>query len=356
MIHDQRFGFGLLGAGLVAPFHARAIQASGHARLVGAFDLDAARLASLTTEFRCRAYNSLDEMLGDPAVHVVNVLTPNHLHKEPVMKAARAGKHVLIEKPPATSVSDLDTMEAACVSAGVRAGVMFQLRTLPVIQAIRRAICDGRFGKVLQADAFMKWHRPAEFYRMDAWRSLQRAGAGVTFQQAIHYIDLLQYLAGPVKKVQARMSNLIHPAVCVEDTVLAFLNYENGAQGVIEASTAFWPGTDARVEVHGENGTAVMVGEHIYTWNFRDEQPNDVEIRRYGDADTPTGATGLAGMSFREHQMVIDDMVEAIRTDRDPIITLASSRVTLECALAMYLSARQSTPVDLPLLHEPQVW
>ena len=356
MINDQHIGFGLLGAGLVAPFHARAIHASGHARLVGSFDLDAARLAGLTTEFHCRAYGSFEEMLADPAVHVVNVLTPNHLHKGPVIKAAQAGKHVLVEKPPATSLTDLDTMEAACVSAGIRAGVMFQLRTLSAVQAIRRAICDGRFGKILQADAFMKWHRPTEFYRMDAWRSLQRAGAGATFQQAIHYIDLLQYLAGPVKNVQAWMSNVIHPEVCVEDTVLAFLSYKNGARGVLEASTALWPGTDARVEVHGENGTAVMVGEHIQTWNFRDEQPNDSEIRRYGNTDTPTGATGLAGMSFREHQSVIEDMVEAIRTDREPTITLASSRVTLECALAMYLSAKQSTPVDLPLLHEPQVW
>ena len=356
MTNDLPIGFALLGAGLVAPFHARAIQASGRARLVGIFDLDVARLARLTTEFHCRAYGSFAEMLGDPAVQVVNVLTPNHLHADPVVKTARAGKHVLIEKPPATSLTDLDSMQAACVTSGVRAGVMFQLRKLPVIKAIRRAIRDGRFGRILHADAFMKWYRPTQFYRIDSWRSLRRAGAGVTLQQGVHYIDLLQHLIGPVKRVQARMSNVTHPDVSVEDTVLAFLTYECGAQGVVEASTAFWPGMDARIEINGENGAAVMVGEHIHTWKFRDEQPEDAEIRAYGNAETPTGASGLAGMSFREHQSVIEDMVEAITNNREPTITLANTRATLECALAMYLSAKQGTPVDLPLLDEPALW
>jgi predicted dehydrogenase len=247
-------------------------------------------------------------------------------------------------------------MQAACVAAGVRAGVMFQLRTLPAIQAIRQAIRDGRFGRILYADAFIKWYRPTDFYRMDSWRSLRRAGAGVTLQQGVHYIDLLQHLIGPVRRVQARMSNVTHPDVSVEDTVLAFLTFECGAQGVVEASTAFWPGTDARIEINGENGTAVMVGEHIHTWKFRDEQPEDAEIRTYGNVDAPTGANGLAGMSFREHQSVIEDMVEAVTNNREPMITLTNSRATLECALAMHLSAKQNAPVDLPLLHEPELW
>jgi len=352
MRSDLPLGFGLLGAGLVAPFHAQAIQASRRARLVGAADLDQARLARLTGEFNCQAYSSVDEMLADPAIQVVNVLTPNHLHTEAVVQAARAGKHVLVEKPPATSLQDMDTMQAACAAAGVKAGIVFQLRTLPAVQAIREAIREGRFGRICHADAFMKWYRPTGFYRMDAWRSMRDSGAGVTLQQAIHYIDMLQYLVGPAKRVQAWMSNVTHPEIPLEDTVLALVAYDNGAQGVLEASTAFWPGADTRIEISGENGTAVMVGEHIDTWKFRDDRAKDNEIRSYGNPAAPTGATGLSGMSFREHQSVIEDMVEAVEKDHEPMITLASARVTLQCALAMYVSAKRNIPVDLPLVNE----
>jgi predicted dehydrogenase len=356
MSNNLPLGFGLLGAGLVAPFHAKAIQATEGARLVGATDLDATRLAKLAGDFSCRGYGSLDEMLADPTIQVVNVLTPNHLHTEAVVKAARAGKHILVEKPPATSLQDMDTMQAACAVAGVKIGVVFQLRTLRAVQAIRRAIREGRFGKIYHADVSMKWYRPADFYRMDAWRSMRRSGAGVTFQQGIHYIDLLQYLVGPAKRVQAWMTNMAHPDIPLEDTVLAFMALANGAQCVVEASTAFWPGTDARIEVNGENGTAVILGERIDTWKFRHERPGDNEVRGYGSAGVATGATGLAGMSFREHQSVIEDMVDAIEGDREPQNTLASARPTLECALAMYASARRNTPVDLPLVDEQAVW
>jgi predicted dehydrogenase len=345
-----------VGAGLIAPFHARAIQAARHARLVGVTDLDAARLAKVTDEFNCRAYASLDEMLADPAIHVVNILTPNHLHTEAVVQAARAGKHILVEKPPATSLRDLDTMQAACTAAGVKIGVVFQIRTLDSVQAIRRALGEGRFGKVYHADIYMKWYRPAEFYRMDRWRSMRGSGAGVTLQQAIHYIDLLQYLVGPAKSVQARMSNLAHPGVSLEDTVTAFINFRSGAQGVVEASTAFWPGTDARVELNGENGTAIIVGERMATWTFRDSRLEDDEIRNYGNAAAATGANGMAGMSFRDHQSVIEDMVDALERDREPMITLASARPTIECALAMYLSAKLNAAVDLPIVDEQAVW
>jgi predicted dehydrogenase len=356
MTNNPPVGFGLLGAGLVAPFHARAIQATAHARLVGVADLDLARLSRVTGEFNCRGYASLDEMLADPAVQVVNILTPNHLHTGAVLQAARAGKHILVEKPPATSLRDMDTMQAACTAAGVKIGVVLQIRTLGAVQAMRRALGEGRFGKVYHADFQMKWYRPADFYRMDAWRSLRSSGSGVTMQQAIHYIDLLHYLIGPVKKVQAQMTNLAHPEVPLEDTVIAFMTFENGAQGVVQASTAFWPGTDARVEINGENGTAIMVGERIAAWGFREERPEDNELRDDGSAAAATGATGLAGMSFRAHQSIIEDMVAALENDREPMITLASARPTIECALAMYLSAKRDAAVDLPIVDERAVW
>jgi len=349
-------GFGLLGAGLVAPFHARALQASSGARLVAAADVDAGRLARFSAEFGCAGYPSLEAMLEDSEVQVVNVLTPNHLHYEAVLACARNGRHVLIEKPPAMSLREVDAMAKACRVAGVQAGVVLQCRVRKPIEVMRQAIEEGRFGRLLHADAYMKWFRTADYYRMDAWRSLRRAGAGVTIQQAFHYIDLLQYLAGPVRRVEARMSNLAHPGVELEDTLLAFVDYASGAQGVVQASTALWPGTDIRIEINGENGTAIMVGERMETWKFRDERPEDEEIRRFGSAVVATGATGPADFAFQDHQVVIEDMAEAVRQGREPMITPASARHTLEWALAMYQSAKERAPVKLPLPDEEAVW
>jgi predicted dehydrogenase len=355
-MRDSRVGFGLLGAGLIAPFHARALQASAVADLIAVVDVDAQRLARLTAAFDCKGYSSLDAMLEDPAVDVINVLTPNHLHTDAVLKAAKAGKHVMIEKPPAMSLRETDTMATACQTAGVKAGVFLQCRTRKAVQAIRQAVREGRFGRIYHADAYMKWFRSTDYYRADAWRMSRRSGAGVTIQQAFHYVDLLQYLVGAAHTVQARMRNLAHPDIDIEDTLLAFVDYENGAQGVVQASTAFWPGTDIRIEINGENGTAIMVGERMDTWRFRDDRVEDQEIRSLGSASVATGATGAADLGFHDHQVVIEDMACAILTGREPLITLASVRPALEWSLAMYLSAKLNAPVSLPLQDEGAVW
>jgi predicted dehydrogenase len=345
-----------LGAGLIASFHAKALQASQKTKLVAVADVNAERVGKMAKDFGCQSCSTLEELLSNPEVKVLNILTPNHLHYDAVLKAAGAERHVLVEKPPAMSLREVDGMAAACKAAGVKIGVVLQCRTRKPVQAMRKAIREGRFGKIYHADTYMKWFRSTEYYKMDAWRMSRRSGAGVTIQQAFHYIDLLQYLVGPVKRVHARMNNLAHPSIQLEDTLLAFVDYENGPQGVVQASTALWPGTDIRIEVNGENGTAIMVGERMDTWKFRDEQPEDAEIRTYGSAAVATGATGAADLGFHDHLAVIEDMVSAVETGRDPIITIESVRPTLEWALAMYHSAKLQAPVDLPVVDEEAVW
>lgn len=349
-------GFGLLGTGLIAPFHARALEASPRCRLVAAADSNPQRLADFTARFGCRGAANLEDLLADPEIQAVNILTPNHLHHDAVLAAARAGKHVLVEKPPAMSLAEVHSMIAAGKAAGVRIGVVLQCRARQAVQRIREAIRSGRFGRIYHADAYMKWFRSSDYYRMDDWRMSRRSGAGVTIQQAFHYIDLLQYLAGPAARVQARMNNIAHPSIELEDTVLAFVDYRSGAQGVVEASTALWPGTDIRIEINGENGTAIMSGERMDTWKFRDDRPEDEAIRKIGSASAPTGATGAADLGFEDHQAVIEDLAEAIEAGREPMVPLASVLPTLEWALAMYQSAKEGRPVDLPLADETAVW
>jgi len=353
---NDRLGFGILGAGLVAPFHAKSIVHSQGGRLIAFCDLDEGRVTRLAQEFGVEAYRSLEEMLGDPRIDVVNVALPNHLHYEAVMKCAAAGKHVLTEKPPAMSLRETDAMVAACQAAGVRFGCTVQCRVRKAVQAMRAAVQSGRFGTLLHADAIMKWFRPAEYYRQDAWRSLRRAGAGVTVQHAFHYIDLLQYIVGPGARVEARMANLAHPGVALEDTLLAFVQFRCGAQGVVEASTALWPGTDVRIEINGTQGTAIMAGERMATWQFRDDRPEDAEIRTFGSAAQATGATGATAFGFADHQVVIQDLIDAVRLGREVVIPVESVRPTLEIVLAMYQSAARNAAVDLPVADDDSVW
>ena len=352
----ETLGFGILGAGLVAPFHAKSLRDAEGCRLVAVCDVAKARADACAAEYGVKAYYSLADMLGDPAVDVVNVALPNHLHHAAVMQCAQAGKHVITEKPPAMTLRETDEMIEACRRAGVKFSCTVQSRVRKAIQAMKRAIASGRFGKLLHADAYMKWHRTTEYYHSDGWRSSRRSGAGVTVQHAFHYIDLLQYLAGPAARVQARMTNLAHPSVQLEDTLLAFIDFANGAQGVVEASTALWPGTDVRIEINGENGTAMMAGERMVTWKFRDEEPEDEEIRAYGSAAQETGAGGPAAFGYADHQVVIQDMVDAVREDREVVIPVESVRPTVEIVLAMYQSAARNCPVELPTEDDETVW
>jgi len=211
-------GFGLLGAGLVAPFHAKSIQASRGGRLVAVCDVNRQRAEKLAREYDAKVHASLEAMLADPEIRVVNVVTPNHLHHDAVLACARAGKHVIVEKPPAMSLAETDDMINACAEAGVKLAVTVQCRVRRAIQEMKKALDAGRFGRLLHADAYMKWFRTTEYYHSDPWRSSRRSGAGVTVQHAFHYIDLLQYLAGPAARVEAKMTNLAHPSVQLAPT------------------------------------------------------------------------------------------------------------------------------------------
>jgi predicted dehydrogenase len=352
----RTLGFGILGAGLVAPFHANSIVNSRGGKLVAFCDMSKERADKLAAEYRVKACYSLADMLRDAEIDVVNVCLPNHLHHDAVLACAAAGKHVLTEKPPAMTLRETDAMLAACRKANVKFGCTVQCRVRKSIQAMKRAIDTGRFGKLLHADAYMKWFRSAEYYHSDPWRSSRKSGAGVTVQHAFHYIDLLQYLMGPAKRVHARMTNLAHPTVQLEDTTLAFVDFQNGAQGVVQASTALWPGTDVRIEINGTDGTAIMSGERMVTWKFRDERPEDAEVREYGSAAQATAASGPAAFGFADHQVVIQDIIDAVNENREVVIPVASVRPTLEIVLAMYQSAARNAPVALPVTDDDSIW
>ncbi|MGI5818294.1 MAG: Gfo/Idh/MocA family protein [Armatimonadota bacterium] len=352
---DGRMGFGIVGCGLVSQFHGAAIMNSQRAELVAATDLDDARLSKFVADYGGEKAESFDAVLADDRIDVVNILTPNAMHADFAVPALKAGKHVIVEKPPEMRLDRTDEMIAAAEENDRKLAICLQVRFRESIRAIKSAIEQGRFGKLLEGDAYMKWFRDTSYYLMDDWRSKRESGAGVTIQHAFHYIDLLHHLLGPVAVVDARMTNLAHPDVALEDTLKAFLYFENGAEGLVEASTALWPGRPPRIEVNGENGTAITEGELVLAWDFRDEQPEDEEILQIGRGTVAAGGTGAADLSYEEHMWLIDDMVDAIEEDRDPYITAKNARHTLEIALAMYKSADVGEPVELPLPADTQI-
>jgi UDP-N-acetyl-2-amino-2-deoxyglucuronate dehydrogenase len=354
----RKKGFGILGAGMISGLHADAITKSEKADLVAVCDVSEERALKLAEKFApsARIYTSFDDMLKDDMVEVVNIVTPNHLHTEFVLKAAAAGKHVLCEKPPAMSLAETDQMIVACEKAGVKFGIFVQSRMREPVRLIKKALDDNRFGKILRVDAIMKWYRDGNYYLMDAWRSNRRYGAGVTIQHAFHYIDILQYLMGPGEKVVAEMRNIAHPDVVLEDTLDARISFKNGVRGFVQASTALWPGNDVRIEIYGTEGSAIMKGAAFSLWQFRNEIPEDEKIRKAGDAAAATAGSDPTALPSADHQYVIDDCVDAIVQNREVCIPCSSVRPTLEIALAMYKSDKEGNEVSLPLTNEENIW
>ncbi len=357
-MNDTQTGFGIIGAGMIAGIHADALKNSAKAKLIGVFDInpEAARRLADGSGGNAEIYASVEALLADRRIEVVNIATPNHLHTALVLKAAAAGKHVLCEKPPAMSLAETDRMIAACREAGVQFGIFVQSRVRHPAINMKKALDQGRFGKVLRVEALMKWYRGPEYYELAPWRANVACGAGVTIQQAFHYYDLLQSLMGPAKRVYADMGNIGHAGIPVEDTLDARIEFANGVKGTVFASTALWPGFDVRIEIFGSDGCAVMEGAALKDWKFKTELPEDKTILAGGDVQKATGSGAYNALQSEDHQYVIDDCVDAIREGRDVCIPCSDVRASLEIALAMYYSDRVNAEVELPLPPEADLW
>ncbi|MDI9583730.1 MAG: Gfo/Idh/MocA family oxidoreductase, partial [Acidobacteriota bacterium] len=191
---EKTLGFGIVGCGLISDFHGNAITAAEGGQVIAATDLDADRLGQFCAKFNCEAAASFEAMLADERIDVVSVCTPNSMHAMFAVPAMQAGKHVVVEKPPDMTLEKVDQMIAARDANGVQCAISLQVRFRKPIEAIKAAIDSGRFGKLLEGDAYMKWYRSTEYYLSADWRSKRDQGAGVTIQHAFHYIDLLHHL------------------------------------------------------------------------------------------------------------------------------------------------------------------
>jgi len=298
------------------------------------------------------------EVLAMPEIEAVDILLPHHLHLPATLDAAAAGKHVIIEKPLEVTLARCDRIIAACERAGVVLSTIFPSRFHESAQLLKRAIDQKRFGRLTIGDAYVKWYRTQEYYDSGAWRGTWRLdGGGALMNQAIHSVDLLSWLMGPVQDLSARTATLAHERIEVEDVALATHRYENGALGVIEATTAAYPGALKRIEIHGSAGSAVLQEEDITTWSFARPTRADAALlrRMAGKTKTGGGAADPAAIGHHGHTAQFKDVLQAIKTGRQPLINGPEGRRSVEIILAIYKAAESGRTVTLPLKTDPKL-
>ena len=349
-------GFGIVGCGMISNFHARAIGEVRGGKLVACFDSTPAAADRLAASTGCRAYHELDAMLADPAVDVVTIATPSGAHMEPAVASARAGKHVIVEKPLEITLKRCDAIIDACRKAGVVLSTIFPSRFHASSIELKRAVEQGRFGRLTVGDAYVKWYRTQAYYDSGAWRGTwQLDGGGALMNQAIHSVDLLAWLMGPVAEIRARTALLAHERIAVEDVAMATVQFASGALGVIEASTAIYPGYLKRIEIHGSAGSAVMEEEDIVKWDFAKKLPRDAAIQKRM-AERVSGGGGAAdpaAIGHHGHARQFQDVANAIRKGAAPAIDGPEGRRSVEIILGVYQAAETGRAVRLPLKADP---
>jgi len=284
-----------------------------------------------------------EDVCRHPKVDYVDVCTFPSFRLQAVELCAATKKHVLVQKPMAISIETAQKMVDLAKAAGITLGVVSQHRFDESTIFLTKAIADGRMGKILQADAYVKWHRSAQYYSRPVKGAWDVEGGGALINQAIHQVDILLSLAGPVKDVVGTWQLGALHRIESEDVVNAMMRYQSGATGVIQASTAIWPGYSERVEIHGTKGTAVLTGDKLTTWDVQDDvgEPAPVE------SSVMSGASDPMAIPLTPFERQFRDFGEACQTGRAPVVSGEEGMKALQLVLGVYQSCREDRRVVL---------
>ncbi len=332
---------------MIAKVHATAIQNIHNANLVGVCSSNPENARKFAEQYNCRAFKNYQDMVRSAEIDVVTVATPSGQHMEPAIEAAANAKHVLCEKPLEISLERVDKMIDAHQKAGTYLGGIFNFRFNDSVALLKNAIDIGRFGNISYASVHVPWWRTNEYYK-NSWRGTWKLdGGGALMNQAIHMVDLLQYLMGPLHSLQACIATRGH-SIEVEDTATAIVKFTNGALGGIYGSTASFPGQFRRLEITGTKGTVIQEENAFKVWQFADNTENDVEIlKRFNRIEGGGGVSDPSAISYQPHQKNIEAFIASIEAGRPFEIDGVEARKAVEIVLAIYTAAREGKPYVL---------
>ncbi len=342
----EKIGFGLVGTGMSGGFMAKELAFVEGGELVAVCSRNEANVRDFAATYDAKHwFTDYRELVEHEDVDVVIVSAPTGLHSDMTIAASNAGKHALVEKPLDINLERADRMIGVCRANNTKLGVIFQMRFGVVARTLKEAVDSGRLGRVFLSDAVDKSSRTAGYYASAAWRGTQELeGGGCLMTQSIHIVDLLQHLMGPVRSVMGRVATQVHD-IEVEDTATAVVNFENGAIGIIESTSSVPTAFKSRLELHGELGTVVANAQYdkFLLWDVKgDEGRVEVEPSlELTDIDDPWAYPQT------RHRVQLQDMVDAIREDRDPVLTGEDARVSLAIIMAIYDSSRDGKEVFL---------
>ena len=339
----DKLGIGIVGAGLIGQVHAEALAALDQAELRAVYNRTPKRGKALAEKFNIPWYSRYERFLARDDVDAVVICTPSGTHADFAIPAAEAGKHLIVEKPLETTVARCAQIIEAAEEHDVTLSVIFQNRFKDAVLATRTALEEDRFGRLVLGDAHVKWSRPEEYYQ--GWKGTKRYdGGGALMNQGIHTIDLLQWMMGPVEEVFGYVDARSHN-IEVEDIGIATLKFQSGALGVIEGSTALYPGLDERLGIYGTDGSAEIEGNRINTWKFREKRDGDRETQKIGVGTKSGGSSSPGGIGIENHRRQLARIVEAIQEGEAPPVSGREAAKSVAIIEAIYASNQARKPV-----------
>lgn len=342
MTNNGSLGFGIIGCGRIANKHAQAISESGEGHIVSFADIDVSKASLLSRRYGGETYESHLYLLSDKRVNVVSICTPSYLHYPIAIDAIKAGKHVIIEKPIAMKMEDAKDLVNESNKRNTKISVVLQNRYNLSLQTLKKAISENALGAIHLVNATVRWYRPQGYYE-DDWHGRMEMEGGVVLNQAIHCLDAIEWLAGPVSSVYAEMDVLSHN-IEAPDSLVATLRLNNGGLGTIEASTIAYPENhEASITLIGEKGMVKVGGlalDKIETWKV------PLPLDKITSDQTPLNgnSNNIYGLG---HRMVIQDMIDAIKWDREPKTSAIEGIKSLRLALAIIKSAYDGICISL---------
>ena len=345
IITDRKIKIAVLGLGRISKNHLQSIeQHHENLELVAVCDSRKEFVDAISKQYGVQGYLHLDEMLAHTDADIVTVCTPSGLHPMQTIQIAQSGRHILTEKPMATRWQDGVDMVRACNDAGVRLFVVKQNRLNATLQMLKKAIDEGRFGRIYMTNINVFWTRPQDYYDQDSWRGTWALDGGAFMNQASHYVDLAHWLIGPVQSVQAMMGTL-ERKIEAEDTGVLNIRWRNGAMGSVSVTMLTYPkNLEGSITILGEKGTARIGGvavNEILEWTFAETRPEDEAIKAASYETTSVYGFG--------HPLYYDNVIKTLQGKEKALVDGQEGLASLELLIAAYRAARDGITINLPL-------